>query len=31
MPMSEDCHEQKAEWRRMMLGERTWRVRLEPG
>jgi hypothetical protein len=29
--MSEDCHEQKAEWRRMMLGERTWRVRLEPG
>jgi hypothetical protein len=29
--MSEDCHDQKAEWRRIMLGERTWRVRLQPG
>jgi hypothetical protein len=29
--MSEDCHDQTAQWRRIMLGERTWRVRLQPG
>ncbi len=29
--MSDDCHDRKAEWRRIMLGERSWRVRLEPG
>lgn len=29
--MNEDCHDQKAEWRRIMLGERTWRIRLHPG
>jgi hypothetical protein len=26
-----DCHDRKAEWVRLEVGERSWRVRLQPG
>ena len=29
--MTGGCPDQKTEWRRIMLGERSWRVRLQPG
>jgi hypothetical protein len=28
---TKDCHDRKAEWTRLELGERSWRIRLQPG
>lgn len=28
---TDDCHDRKAEWIRLEHGERSWRVRLQPG
>jgi hypothetical protein len=28
---TDDCHDRNAEWIRLEIGERSWRVRLQPG